>query len=356
MTMSKSNNASQKWIVGIHEREVPTGRTIGKIFKAKDPGTGDVRDYAFMSLTNNNNDSYVAEFQSMAADFSSFIVGRHVVRDGDLYVINRVDPLFFYLSTQSIDEQNQRVVNDDNNRAQPKKQSWQPYDQFLEQSELPLEITKVICEKQLQHICSTFENDELFFKFSVDKTLKWLQKKQERVLETLVGQHQRRQDRDDSIASKKRDQMGGSISANFNFGNSNPVVTSAQENNNTKSQSKPDTNALKVESLQIICNYLDQMWSKKFVEHVGFTLEEITSTKTAKKSSDVSKHNTTCGKGSYGDDKTTGSSPKNVTPPNKKAVSIARTVGNKRLAKLNTKGMKSIGSFFGASKPKKAKR
>ena len=56
-----------------------------------------MRDYARLSSMD-GNDTYIAEFQTLSENFSSFIVGRHIVKDGDLYLINRIDPLFFYLN------------------------------------------------------------------------------------------------------------------------------------------------------------------------------------------------------------------------------------------------------------------
>lgn len=372
MTDSSTSSTPKKWIVGIQQHCPPLGRTIGTIVKMPDPGNGDMRDYATMSSTESNsngnengngNGSYIAEFQSMPENFSSFIVGRHIIKDGDIYVINRIDPLFFYLATQSIDEQTQTQegINSDksSNGTQPKKQSWQPYDQFLEQSKLPREIANVISEEQIQHICLTFDNEELYFKFDVDKALAWLQKKQERVLESLVRQDQRRQKSNEknSNAAKDNDQAGGSISANFNFGKPTPVVAAPAVQENSQAASQLDTHALKMESFQIICNYLNETWSKKFIEHVGYTMEEVTnSAKTTRKSSSiVSNDNGMGSKGTVEEDSTNESLAKKEAA-NKKTIAAARTVGNKRLAKINKKGMRSIGSFFGAGKPKKAKR
>lgn len=353
--MSNNNSIPQKWIVGIQQHCPPPGRTIGTIVKINDPGTGDMRDYAIMSSID-CHDSHIAEFQSIPENFSSFIVGRHIIKDGDLYVINRIDPLFFYLTTQSIDEQKQGGINDRNNGLQPKKQSWQPYDQFLEQSKLPREITKVISEEQIQHICLTFDNDELYFKFDVDKTLKWLQKKQERVLESLLSQNQRRRKSKEknSDTSKDDDRAGGSVSANFNFGKPGLVAAPLQEISKTASQS--DMNALKIGSFQIICNYLNETWSKKFIEYLGYTIEQVTSsTKTMRKSSIVSNDNNMGDEGTVKEDNMKGSYTKKSTA-NQKAMAASRTVGNKRLAKLSTKGVRSIGSFFSTGKAKKAKR
>ena len=294
----------------------------------------------------------------MPADFSSFVVGRRIVKDGDLYLINRVDPLFFYLSTQAIDEKQSGGINNNDNKQQPQKQSWQPYDQFLEQSKLPPEVTKVISEKQLQHICVTFDNDELYFKFNVEKTLEWLKKKQERVLESLISQDQRNRKAKEmkyaSTGANSTDQMGGSVSANFNFGEPDPAPPSTEKNSSSVTQS--DTKALKMESFQIICNYLNQTWSKKFTEHLGCTMEQVTNSTTKKKDvAGISNESNIGAEHVNTEDDMNGSSAKKAAA-NKKAIADARTMGNKRLAKVSTKGMKSIGSFFGAGKAKKAKR
>ena len=367
--MADNNSNSKKWIVGIQQHRPSPGRTMGKLVKLPDPGTGEMRDYARMvSMEGNDSDSdsdsYIAEFQTMSENFSSFIVGRHFVKDGDLYIINRIDPLFFYLATQSIDDGQQ----------QPKKQSWQPYQQFLEESKLPGEVTECISEEQIQHVCSTFDNDELYFKFSEDRALKWLQKKQERLLESLVGQAQRREE----VNGKKNsngidfdDPLGGSVSSNFNFGSkpvaaTTPVATASptqQENSKTTTttisshnkQSDDDAKLLKMDSLQIICNYLNEGWSKKFMEHLGHAIEEVTTSgiKQSRNSSVVSPDIGKNGRNNFEQEEEA----KNSIAANKNAVSASsRTVGNKRLAKVSTKGMKSIGSFFGAGKAKKPKR
>ena len=195
---------------------------MGKLVKMSDPSIGKMRDYAKM-VSIDGNDSYIAEFQTMSKDFSSFIIGWNIVKDRDIYLINQTDPLFFYLATQSISgQQNQNggSINDRSNNGQPKKQSWLPYQQFLEQSRLPREIMDCISEEQLQHICMTFNNKELYFKFSTKRALKWLQKKQERLFESLV-----RQDQGCRTANKKITNglnsdgpIEGSVSSNFNFG------------------------------------------------------------------------------------------------------------------------------------------
>eukprot|EP00532_Pseudo-nitzschia_australis_P000988 CAMPEP_0168203696 /NCGR_PEP_ID=MMETSP0139_2-20121125/24992_1 /TAXON_ID=44445 /ORGANISM="Pseudo-nitzschia australis, Strain 10249 10 AB" /LENGTH=293 /DNA_ID=CAMNT_0008129565 /DNA_START=8 /DNA_END=887 /DNA_ORIENTATION=- len=293
--MTDASSKNKKWIVAVQEQpSLHIGRTIGTLIKIKEPRTDDCRDYAIISPQNQN-----------------------MVKDGDLYLINRIDPLFFYLPTQSIEEQDSVGTNgDDDNKPEPRKKSWQPYNQFLEQSKLSSEVTKFISEKQLQHICSTFENEELYFKFSIEKSLDWLKKKQD----------------------------------------TNEVATPhASKTDKSKLATQTDTKFLRIESLQIVCNYLNQTWSKKFVEHMGYTMEEVSNSAKSQTNAahDLASERNPAFPAVLNEDDLNGTSAKK-TAAIQKDREAARTVGNKRLAKVKTKGMKSIGSFFGAVKTKKA--
>eukprot|EP00536_Pseudo-nitzschia_multiseries_P003359 jgi/Psemu1/185621/e_gw1.51.54.1 len=358
--MTDNYNKSKKWIVAVQKQPLPTGQTIGTLVKLKDPGTGDLREYAILSSKSAAEDMYIAEIQTIPSDFSSFIVGRHIVKDGDLYVINRVDPLFFYLATQAIEDHGSGSAGN-NSQQEPRKQSWQPYDQFLEQSNLSSEVARCISEQQLQHICSVFDNDELYFKFNFQKSLDWLKKKQERILKSLISQEERRrkinEEKYSLLGAKNDDSMGGSVSSNFNFGNPIGIVSPpASKEKKVDTTTKLDTKALTTESLQIICNYLNDSWSKKFVEHVGYTMDQVTNTTKSKMTaSENSNDSKRAAPAVLTEDDLTGSSA-NKAAASKKDREAARTSGNKRLAKVNTKGMKSIGSFFGAAAAKKTKR
>lgn len=352
---------NKKWIVGIIP-DVPginSNRIMGKIVKLKDPGTNEFRDYGLLVESCNQNQCTIVEFQSIPADFSSFVVGRHIVKDGNIYVINPIDPLFFYLSTHLFDE-SQSGINNDNKHKQ--QQSWQSFDQCLENSKLPREFYEAISEKQMRHICSTFSNDDIcYLKFSVEKTLQWLQSKQERVLESLIRQHKRnRKTKDAKYASLNNNRtgtnnsntiMGESISENFNLPPPSHLVAtpSSNEIKNTNTNvtiELSETKALKNESIQIICNYLNQGWSNKFITHLKCTTEVLSTSKTVNKAAGVSNINNSGIQHNIDNDM----SSKKLETTNQKPIVSARTSGNKRLVKVSTKGMKSIGNFFKKAK------
>lgn len=358
--MSDASKNNKKWIVAMM-LDVPgidCNTSIGKIVKLRDPNTNENRDYGLMAATiggNNNNNNQdkqcnkIVEFQSLPADFSSFIVGRHIVKDGNIYVVNRIDPLFFYLSTQSVDDGQQ--------------ESWQPFDQNLENSKLPREVCEAIPEKQMAHICSTFSNDDVcYLKFNVEKTLKWLQKKQERLFESLIIQDQRNRKAKGikyaSFNNNRTGVTGGSMSANFNLPPQASRLVAATSCNEDKNSSAAElsnnTKAIKTESIQIMCNYLNQDWSKKFIEYLGCTMEVISTTNPTNKAAGVSNNvvSNAVIQQNIDDD----ISSKKIAEAKKKTIAETRTMGNKRLAKVSTKGMKSMSSFFGAAvKTKKAK-
>jgi len=159
------------------------------------------------------------------------------------------------------------------------------------------------------------------------------------------------------LGDKNGNAMGGSVSSSFNVGGPIGAVSPpASKKQKVDTTTTPDTKALTIESLQIICNYLNQSWSKKFVEHIGYAMDEITNTTkpkaTTREISNESKGSTPA---VLTEDDLNGSSAKKAAA-NRNEREAARTTGNKRLAKVNTKGMKSIGSFFGVAAPKKTKR
>ena len=310
-----------KWIVAVVDKAFsrnPSSPTNGysRIVKLKDPSTQESRQYVFV------NDKDIVEVQSIPSDFSSFFVGRHVVKDGHLYVLNRVDPLFFVLAGQIVDED--------------KKYSWQPFDQTVES--LPREIQKSVSEPQMVHLCQTLSNDQTdnvtYFKFSVPKALSWLRKKQECVFQCLLRQDQAKQEREKAKFSSS---MGGSISSNFNMPE-DPMAATPSSDNVLIS----DTKQLKIDSIQIVCSYLSEDWSNKLIEALEGIDQDAVFSAAPKEQTSAST--------------SLAQVEADETPAKKVKVEKSRTMGNKRLSSISTKGMKSLSSFFGAPQAKKSKK
>ena len=357
--MCNEASRNRKWIVGMMpetEPGVDSNRTMGTIIRLNDPCTNSERDYGLMLGVNS-----IVEIQSLPANFSSFVVGRHIVKDGSLYILNRIDPLFFYLATQPSDDvsNNNNSSSSSSSSSSNKKQQtkWEDFDQLLENSQLPPSFHQVISEDAMKHICSTFCNDgSCYFKFSCEKALVWLKRKQEKVLASLIAQDIRKKtlikNNMGVVNNNASNSTGGSISDNFNLPpQQSRQITTALAVSSVQDQDKrtdahvtqPDTKSLRFQSIQITCNYLNEGWSKEFVRYLGCKTDVLSSTKTvaAKKVAGVStaiNKNTDVKYSSSNIDKSSiqNNASKRTLP------SASRTVGNKRLSTVNTKGMKRV--------------
>ena len=154
-----------KWLVAVLDSVLSNdGLKDGRchIINLKDPSTQESRQYIFA------NDKDIVEVQNLPADFSSYIVGRHVIKDGNLYVLNRVDPLFWVLALFPSTAENQ-------------KSQWQPFAQIVDS--LPREVRTSLIEDQICHLCQVLTADQTgdvpYYKFNHEKALVWLKKKQD---------------------------------------------------------------------------------------------------------------------------------------------------------------------------------
>jgi hypothetical protein len=124
---------------------------------------------------------------------------------------------------------------------------------------------------------------------------------------------------------------------------------------------------LKSDSIDIVCEYLNDEWTIAFKDHLGWKEPSSTSSAMQQTSSIMSTStSTSIATPSYDKNKTvhrtvtpidpfsthggqSSSSSSSSSSSAKKKMASSQTAGNKRLAKVKTKGMKSISSFFGAA-------
>lgn len=325
-----------KWMVGICAKVFPRDQiSRSELIWLKDPSTGEQRQYV---LVQNRNDSQmIVEIQNLGADFSSFLVGRHVVKDGTLYVLSEVDPLFFVLRDCTISKQ-------------PSK--WQPLDQTLECLVSDKLVRGCVQESQLGHLFQTLCNDQTdnvaYFKFCESKALGWLQRKQERVYQCLLQQETKRRERFQRRMDKRpvgsfgNSQAGSNVSSTFYMPEDPMAAMPSTERTETIC-----TKQFKLESLQIICNYLSDEWTEKLIaslevsyDHVFVSLKPPSNTVegSTTHSNPASLPTTT---------------PAKVTP-NPKKIELTRLVANRRLEKINKRGMSALTTFFGPVKKKRA--
>ena len=363
------------------------------VIRLEDPKTFDERQYLLVSCCEKKS-SNIYEIQCLRNEHGngSFLVGSRVITNGDLYVSTRVDPLFFILST--ID-----VLN-------PPSQ-WQPLDQILAQ--VPSPVKSAIRQTsnddneidQMRQLCHLFErsdeygSDMILYKFSKSKTINWLKKKLNRITEKI---------RQNMLKTKKdaliQTNASGYSTTNASFNQSFIMFEDENDHDSCKAKCSPahsSSNAvmnlnniklntieeekLKEGGLQVICEYLSKKWREILIKELGISNDALLSQK-ERMSNECNKNNSPKQSGivsspSSGQKRQAswGSShidvesdkllqyamgvanPKNESETKndkmKDTCKNAQSHGLKKLNKGNTKGMKSLSSFFGVKKQKK---
>lgn len=292
------------------------------------PGTG--VDQHFIKI---QCDIY--EMSSLSRPYGSFLVGSRVISNGALHVMTRIDPLFFIL----------RNLSRDNNCSYSSHQ-WQPLDQL----EVPSGIS--IDHSQWKHLCAikNLGDDLILYKFSPEKALTWLVKKQEAAHGIL---RQQLLDNKQSNANENLEGGGGAFSNTFQLAEDEKELTVKETKPElpTSQLSDHECAILMEESVQVVCEYLEKEWQCKLRNRLG--LQESESASNTNKRSRASWE----AKPGQGDADqllafTMGTAGCTKEEDVKKK-EPAKSVALKRLAKVNTKGMKSLSHFFGSKKKAK---
>ena len=336
--------------------------------------------------------------------YASYFVGSRIISNPLLHISTRVDPLFFALSHF------QRIIMSKTNVGATTEQlltKWQPYDQVL--GLLPSTILRALSLDpnnltirsihqmgQLAHILDVSDmcgDDLILCKFSDERTMQWLVAKFQRSVEALRMRFQEKRRRAVEMKHQLSSLQGGgsgAYSSSFNIaeeeekGNGNVSNDTGMKGsegggeviNDSSALTNEEEQSLKVAGLQLICDYIPTEWRRKLCNEVG--LDDMAWMGKKKKS----QHQSSTSTGDIGEDTAAGekrsraawegilgqddadallqytqgssssggkaSSSDGVTSGKKSTVQDAKSVGLKKLAKVNTKGMKSLSSFFGA--------
>lgn len=347
--------------------------------------------------------------------YASYFVGSRIISNPSLHVTTRVDPLFFALAhfhrISTVASKEKGVGASPNNTKENPLQKWQPWDQAL--ADLPpvilraldldpgLNIDGINGVGQLGHLLDVSDmcgDDLILCKFSEERTLKWLESKFDRSLEALrtrfLGKKKWAIQRKKDAASNGTGGGTGAFSSSFNVvdGNCNVgkeinakgecVVVDDESKENALT--KDEENFACVSALQLICEYLPTEWAEKLskviIKKVGMAEEDwMPKKKVSQASTSVTptgnghnesptittgqKRSRPSWEGNIGQEDAdalmhytvggSGGGASVISPGEKNGVKNAKSVGLKKLAKVNTKGMKSMASFFGAGKKKK---
>lgn len=342
----------EKWMLAVSSQSsAACDLNASSVSTLQDPATKEPRQYIVTAGSSNSKSACksIVELRSLPSDYSSFIVGSHIVKDGNLYVLNRVDPLFFVLG-QLLDP------------SSTEKIPWQPLDQCL--AGLSEELRSCVEEGQLGHICETLCSEQTdnvtYFKLSVSKTLVWLRRKQERVFQCFLTQEkqrrslqQRREEQAKKLGGSSSISRGGSTSSTFHMPEdsvSAAVPTSSQSSTSDSDViSSKEADKFKMESIQVVSSYLSETWTEKLLESHEVTRDRVFGTT---KKTDKASTTTTMSHSTTSTTNISEPTPTTVTPKPIKKLVPSRSMGNKQLEKVNKRGMSSLTSFFGPSKKK----
>mmetsp|Transcript_32684 Transcript_32684/g.53335 ORF Transcript_32684/g.53335 Transcript_32684/m.53335 type:complete len:414 (+) Transcript_32684:90-1331(+) len=324
--------------------------------------------------------------------YASYFVGSRIISNPALHITTRVDPLFFALAHLH----HAMTTNNESKSAKGQLlEKWQPWDQALGGIPSPilralnldpkLNINGVNQVGQLGHLLDVSDmcgDDLILCKFSEERALKWLVAKFEKSVWALRRRLQEKKRRGVEMSIELKSMQGGSgaFSSSFTVVEEEPKAVSGRidekelngggEEGTDSALSKEEEQSIRVGALQLICDYIPTEWKGKLSKEVGMTDADWMGKKKSKSCATTDGEETTTTKGekrsrsswegNIGQEDadallqyTVGGSGKVITPGEKKEVLNAQSVGLKRLAKVNTKGMKSMSSFFGASKKKK---
>jgi len=323
------------------------------------PHTDQPKDYLLY------NDTALLEMQALedastptAKHYSSWFVGKFVVSNGKLHVMTRVDPLFFVLA--------KTTAPSDTSTA---KKSWQPLEQLLGEMQLPAVLQTLLLtgsngstttdgQFQLLHLLDRYEmdEDEIFYKFSPQKALKWLAQKQQRAQTVLLQQLT------EATKQKAQEELqsGGAVVAGFTLMDATTSKDTASTNAEvTKAKTKQLELQAQRESIQMVCNYLSESWTDAFLEFqkttakdmLTSTTKEVKRLRTADPNVSTTTNTTTmCHTATPTPSSSSFADMNTVTPAPAPAPKLS--FGQKQLLKVNKKGMKPMTAFFAAAKKK----
>lgn len=311
---------------------------------------------------------------NQSKNYGSFLVGSRVISNGNLHVATRIDPLFLALGYVDADS----------------LQQWQPFDQWLDGLALPQALQQALSVEQWKHLCDTKgmygdadgdDDDLVLYKFNPDKVLSWLEIKYQRALKVLQEQYVARSLQEQVIRAQNKENQGA-----FHSGfqpapeEDLPSTTTLTPPpmTPTTTLSEDQMRLAREESLQLVCEYLSQEWRTKLTDKVGLSPDALLSERQRRRAKQEEKDD---GGGmsnnkkrasweapaghdesqellqfTMGNNSAAGDDAEDIKAAKQKHDKIhAKTHGVKRLAKVSTKGMKSLSSFFGGAAKKSKK-
>ncbi|XP_003215424.1 ribonuclease H2 subunit B isoform X2 [Anolis carolinensis] len=169
---TKKGDCSQ-WVMVVPESvtDLPKKPNSGPLFtRLCNPSTGQAALYLFSS-----DSRQLFELKAFHEEYRSWFIGQAVQQDGRLFFATPMDPLFLVLVYLI--------------KSEKEHGKFQPLDQILVDEEFPSCSMLLQCTSTSRTIHHIVEEKEIggkkFYKFSEEKTLKWLKKKVDQTVKVL---------------------------------------------------------------------------------------------------------------------------------------------------------------------------
>ncbi|XP_036601189.1 ribonuclease H2 subunit B [Trichosurus vulpecula] len=151
--------------------DLPGNTENGPVFtRLHNPCTGEAALYLF-----DTNAQQLFEVKAFHEEYHSWFIGQTVQHDGRLLIVTPMDPLFMVLYYLM--------------KAEKEQGKFQPLDQVVIDAEFPSCSMLLQCAKLrpfLHHVTEEKEiGNKKFYKYSKEKTLKWLNKKVDQTVRAL---------------------------------------------------------------------------------------------------------------------------------------------------------------------------
>lgn len=284
-----------------------------KVFTRKD------RVYLLQETPSRNQ---ILEINGLDSEYASFLIsGKSSLALGmnnTLHSFTPIDPLFWLLTEEHLVQQH----------------SWQPLDQI--QTSFEDHLSLCIDEKQLSLLFSRMEMDEdqIFYKFKVEKALEWLERKRQAVYDTLLAMSKEDHERHQSTWGKE-----GAFSESFCL--SGDQIDQSATARDTVFQ--PNEAELKSQSIQIVCEYLDESWRKKYLEHLQVSDLVLQNEASRKRKSDSIESGQSIGMPAP---RVSTDWTNTMNEKKEKTAAPKLSLKQRQLQKTNIKGMSTLNSFF----------
>ncbi|XP_074160877.1 ribonuclease H2 subunit B isoform X2 [Sminthopsis crassicaudata] len=157
--------------IGESVTDLPGKTENGPVFtRLRNPYTGEAALYLF-----NTNVQQLFEVKAFHEEYHSWFIGQTVQHDGRLLLVTPMDPLFMVLYYLI--------------KAEKEQGKFQPLDQVVIDADFPSCSMLLQCAKLksfLHHVTDEKEvGNKKFYKYSKEKTLKWLNKKVDQTVRAL---------------------------------------------------------------------------------------------------------------------------------------------------------------------------